>query len=154
MKKKIVVRKNGATLDALTVRQLLEQQEFKVKELARIIKRVPWTKEEFDTDSTVPYELFATPITILTGGDWWKPEYHFLDGQGDNSGVLPKGILSVMKLHGKGVFNIEVGPRRAFDTAFRDRISKLGGQWNNSKSSTFKVSLAKFQKAFDAACMK
>ncbi len=105
---------------------LLKQQEMKVRELARLIKLVPWTAEEFDTDSTVPHEKFATPITVKTGGDWWKPDYHFVDAQGDNEGVLPPGVQSVLKVHGKDVYRVEVEFMKSPASEFRNTLNRLG----------------------------
>lgn len=135
-------------LNSSEVKTLLLQQELRVNELAKLIRLVPWTAEEFDTDATVPNQKFATPITILTGGDFSKPAYHFLDGQGDNSDVLPSGVLSVMKMHTKDAFKIEVKPKLARDESFRASVRKLGGTWVTNPANCFMVNSRALEKAF------
>jgi hypothetical protein len=153
MKKKTAKKQKGNFQQALTSKEivmLLHQQETKVRELAKLIKMVPWTEQELDTDSTVPFEKFPTPITILTGGDWWDPDYHFMDGQGDNAGILPKGVLSVMKIHAKDVYKVELEKSLAKSVLVRKIVKKAGGKWGPD-ANIFTVSGTNFLKVVNAA---
>ncbi len=123
---------------------ILKQQELKVSSLASLMKKIPWIKEEFDTDSTVPNEKFSTPITILTGGDFSKPTYHFLDNQKDNKGVLPATILSVLKTHLKAEYIVEFSE----NGADLQLLSKLKAKKVGLNGKKFKLSEKALEKLY------